>query len=106
MRAKIGYGEQELKIRDASVKRTLRAIRQTLTERYYTWEDAVEVAKSDPEINLEGAEGEIYTPKTYEEEVEEVKQDMAEVPTTDVPVAEVLPTEGAKAETEKEALPR
>ena len=80
----------------SQVKKTLRAIRQALTERYYTWEDAVEVAKSDPEINLEGAEGEVYMPRAYEEDVEDIIENKAEVPTA----------EGAKAETEKEAVSR
>lgn len=50
--------------------RTQRAIKHTLTERMYTWQDAVHVAMSDPEINLEGGEGQVYTPSAYEDEYE------------------------------------
>lgn len=46
----------------------MRAIKHALTERYYTWQDAVEAAKADPEINLEGGEGQVYMPSAYEEE--------------------------------------
>ena len=30
----------------------MRRIKHTLTERYYAWQDAAELAKSDPEIDL------------------------------------------------------
>ena len=32
----------------------MKAIRHTLTERYYLWEDARTLAQSDPEVNLTG----------------------------------------------------
>ncbi|EHK22391.1 uncharacterized protein TRIVIDRAFT_149553 [Trichoderma virens Gv29-8] len=54
------------------VTKTMRAIKHALTERFYTWQDAVEVAKSDPEINLEGGEGQVYTPSAYEEGYDDV----------------------------------
>lgn len=44
------------------------AIRHTLTERYYTWEDAVQVARSDPEIDMNAGEGQAYNPSAYEDE--------------------------------------
>jgi large subunit ribosomal protein L47 len=50
----------------------MRAIKHALTERFYTWQDAVEVAKSDPEINLQGGEGQVYTPSAYEDGYDEV----------------------------------
>jgi large subunit ribosomal protein L47 len=40
---------------------TQRAIKQVLTERYYSWRDAEVIAKDDPEINLSG-NGPAYTP--------------------------------------------
>lgn len=49
------------------VKLTMRAIRHVLTERFYTWEDAVELAKTDPEINLAGT-GSAYTPGAFLED--------------------------------------
>lgn len=54
------------------VTKTMRAIKHALTERFYTWQDAVEVAKSDPEINLDGGEGQVYNPSAYEEGYDEV----------------------------------
>jgi large subunit ribosomal protein L47 len=45
----------------------MRAIKHTLTERFYTWEDAVKVAETDPEINLSG-DGPAFTPIDYLEE--------------------------------------
>ena len=45
----------------------MKAIKHTLTERFYTWEDAVEVAKEDPEIDLSG-QGSAFTPKEYLED--------------------------------------
>lgn len=50
--------------------KTQRAIKHALTERFYTWQDAVEVATNDPEINLKGANGKVYTPSAYEDEAE------------------------------------
>jgi len=55
----------------------MKAIRHVLTERYYLWEDAVELAKEDPEINLSG-EGQVYTPQEFlveEDQPEELSQD-------------------------------
>lgn len=49
----------------------MRSIKHALTERYYTWEDAVDVAKEDPEINWEeGGEGQLFNPSAYEDEYE------------------------------------
>lgn len=66
-KAEIGFGEHEASERDEVVRTTMRAIKHALTERYYAWEDAVEVAKSDPEINLSG-DGVAFTPLEYLEE--------------------------------------
>ena len=46
---------------------TQRAIKQVLTERYYSWRDAETIAKDDPEINLSG-NGPVYTPTDLVEE--------------------------------------
>ena len=43
------------------VKKTMKAIKHVLTERFYLWEDAYELAGSDKEINLNG-QGDIYSP--------------------------------------------
>ena len=45
----------------------MRAIKHALTERFYTWEDAVKLAKEDPEVDLSG-NGTPFTPMEYLEE--------------------------------------
>jgi large subunit ribosomal protein L47 len=52
------------------VRTTQRAIKQALTERYYAWREAEELAKKDEEINLSG-EGAVYAPKDFVEDSEE-----------------------------------
>ncbi|KAG9249307.1 putative 54S ribosomal protein L4, mitochondrial [Calycina marina] len=66
-RLSAGYGDFESLEREKTVRRTQRAIKHALTERYYSWRDALEVAKDDPEINLSG-KGPLYTPFEYTEE--------------------------------------
>jgi large subunit ribosomal protein L47 len=46
----------------------MRGIKQVLTERYYSWRDAEEIAKSDPEINLSG-DGPLFTPADLQDDV-------------------------------------
>lgn len=48
------------------------SIKHVLTERYYAWEDAVELAKKDPEINMSG-DGAVYTPREYLEDADEAE---------------------------------
>ncbi len=45
----------------------MRGIKHALTERFYVWEDAVELAQTDPEIDLSG-EGPAFRPAGYFEE--------------------------------------
>lgn len=45
----------------------MKAIKHVLTERYYAWEDAVKLAKDDPEINMSG-KGQMYSPSSYYED--------------------------------------
>lgn len=49
------------------MRRTQRAIKQVLTERYYSWQDAEAIAKNDPEVNLSG-EGPTYNPTDFVDE--------------------------------------
>jgi large subunit ribosomal protein L47 len=49
------------------VRRTQRAIKQALTERYYSWREAEVLAQSDEEMNLSG-DGPTYVPKDFIEE--------------------------------------
>lgn len=65
------------------MRNTQRAIKQVLTERYYSWQEAQELAKTDEEVNLSG-EGPAYTPTEFFEEeelpVEEIPVDQAKAP--------------------------
>ncbi|KAK4087470.1 hypothetical protein Purlil1_8060 [Purpureocillium lilacinum] len=69
-RGKLGFGEREIEMRDEEVQKTMRAIKHALTERYYTWQDAVDVARSDPEIDFESRDGQVYKPSAYEDDLE------------------------------------
>ena len=48
----------------------MRAIKQVLTERYYSWQDAEKLAKEDPEFDFSG-NGPLWTPGDYLEDVSE-----------------------------------
>lgn len=65
-RAEPGYGEFERNERLKEVKATQRAIKHVLTERYYAYREARELAESDLEVDLSG-QGVPYTPKVDEE---------------------------------------
>ncbi|CAF9930199.1 MAG: 54S ribosomal protein L4 mitochondrial [Heterodermia speciosa] len=67
-----GNGNRKAKKRDRYVQQTQRAIKHTLTERYYAWENARRVAMEDPqhryEVNLDPSEEHpAYTPRLYED---------------------------------------
>ncbi|KAH8203099.1 hypothetical protein TruAng_002732 [Truncatella angustata] len=49
------------------VSRTMKSIKQALTERFYAWEDARQLAEEDPEVDLANAANP-YTPRNYFEE--------------------------------------
>ncbi|KAL5316416.1 hypothetical protein ACEPPN_015463 [Leptodophora sp. 'Broadleaf-Isolate-01'] len=68
-RVEAGYGDSEGRMRDRMVRLTQRAIKQVLTERYYSWQQAEFLAKDDPEIDLSG-NGPVYNPMEFEEEAE------------------------------------
>ncbi|KAL8801727.1 MAG: hypothetical protein Q9182_004266 [Xanthomendoza sp. 2 TL-2023] len=62
-RLNAGYGEAEILERDRAVRLTQKAIKHTLTERFYAFEDARRVAVSDPEVDLDAEPGtQAYTP--------------------------------------------
>ncbi|KAI1430232.1 mitochondrial 39-S ribosomal protein L47 (MRP-L47)-domain-containing protein [Xylaria sp. FL1777] len=77
-RLKLLEGDEEAEARFEQVRKTMRAIKHALTERWYLWEDARTLAEADPEIDLSNAQTP-YTPKAYIEEgegpVEENTQD-------------------------------
>ncbi|POS83407.1 hypothetical protein EPUL_004348 [Erysiphe pulchra] len=67
-RIKAGYGDAESEERDKAVRRTQRAIKQALTERWYSWSEARTLAKNDTEVDLSGS-GPAYCPKDVFEDV-------------------------------------
>jgi large subunit ribosomal protein L47 len=56
----------------------MRAIKHALTERYYTWQDAVDVAMSDPEIDMQAKDGQVYKPGAYEEDLDDAHESRTE----------------------------
>ena len=88
------------------IQKTMKAIKHALTERFYAWEDAVEVAKEDPEVDLSG-EGPAFTPMEYLEETEGASEgtggEQKVLPGTDVD-ASTLPSPAVpKTESEPRA---
>lgn len=65
-RLKAGDGAHEARGRLIQIKNTRRGIKHVLTERYYAWKDALEVAQTDKEIDLSG-KGPVYVPALLEE---------------------------------------
>ncbi|CAJ2513804.1 Uu.00g019230.m01.CDS01 [Anthostomella pinea] len=63
-RMQLKTGTEETAERLAEVRKTMKAIKHTLTERYYLWEDARKLGEADPEVNL-SAIGNAYTPSDY-----------------------------------------
>ncbi|KAI4603186.1 54S ribosomal protein L4 mitochondrial [Pestalotiopsis sp. 9143b] len=66
-RLKFKTGEEESKARMRVVSKTMKSIKHALTERYYTWEDARELAEQDPEVDLSNTSSP-YTPSNFFEE--------------------------------------
>ncbi|KAK5628383.1 hypothetical protein RRF57_004098 [Xylaria bambusicola] len=65
-RLKFIEGSPEMEERRIEVRKTMKAIKHTLTERWYLWEDARALAETDPEIDLSNAKSP-YTPQdSYE----------------------------------------
>ncbi|AEO67006.1 uncharacterized protein THITE_2115678 [Thermothielavioides terrestris NRRL 8126] len=96
-KSKLGFGEAEALGRDREVRATMRAIKHTLTERFYAWEDAVKLAKDDPEVNLSG-DGPAFTPSHFLEGEEE-----AAVAPAEEKEGEQHAAEGAEETAEKTA---
>ncbi|RYO77042.1 hypothetical protein DL766_006876 [Monosporascus sp. MC13-8B] len=93
-------GVEETAERLAEVRKTMKAIRHALTERYYLWEDARELAESDPEIDLSG-NGEAYKPRNYfeaEEALHAEEQAVAEGSQEGQPLESELEPEKTGAE--------
>ncbi|KAI9821222.1 MAG: 54S ribosomal protein L4 mitochondrial [Pycnora praestabilis] len=67
-RLKAGYGDYEAQTRVREVRLTQRAIKQVLTERYYSWDEARKLARQDNEVDLTGR-GPAYVPRDFEDDV-------------------------------------
>ncbi|KAI9719940.1 MAG: 54S ribosomal protein L4 mitochondrial [Chrysothrix sp. TS-e1954] len=69
-RIKAGLGAKESHDRLLAVMKTQKAIRHVLTERWYAWQEAREIALDDETVDLTG-EGPAYDPERRREEYEE-----------------------------------
>ncbi|KAM0325516.1 hypothetical protein ACHAQA_007503 [Verticillium albo-atrum] len=98
-RARMGFGEHEANARDQV---TMQRVKHVLTERYYLWEDAYDIARNDPEVDLSG-KGEAYQP-AYEEgeqdylvaEPNEVTAEGAPVDPSTIPAGDKAPVQSQK----------
>ncbi|KAF5244502.1 hypothetical protein FAUST_2322 [Fusarium austroamericanum] len=109
LRTKVGFGEREIDSRDEEVRYNRitgyymgRAIKHVLTERYYTWQDAVDVAMNDPEINFEGGDGQAYTPSAYEDETNAAEWTQPGAESEAAKQIDPVATEAQEAKIEKE----
>ncbi|KAI1321996.1 MRP-L47-domain-containing protein [Xylariaceae sp. FL0255] len=75
-RLKLYDGMEEMKDRGTEVIKTMNAIKHTLTERWYLWEDARRLAETDPEIDLHNTSAPFQPAEGFEEEdMEETVQE-------------------------------
>ncbi|KAJ3576677.1 hypothetical protein NPX13_g3625 [Xylaria arbuscula] len=65
-RLEYSQGEDEISARFREVRKTMKSIKHTLTERWYLWEDARTLAETDPDIDLANLKTP-YTPGSYYE---------------------------------------
>ncbi len=59
------YGDYESEKRDETVQETMKAILETLAERQLAYQEAFELAKQDPAIDLARTDGPQYTQPPY-----------------------------------------
>jgi hypothetical protein len=64
-RLNAGYGDYENQQRDKTVQETMKAILDTLAERHQAYLEAVELAKSDPTIDLSRTDGPHFIQEPY-----------------------------------------
>ncbi|KAI1775254.1 MRP-L47-domain-containing protein [Hypoxylon cercidicola] len=87
-RLKLQSGEDEIAERLAEVRRTMKAIKHTLTERFYLWEDARKLAETDPEIDLSNYR-QPFTPSSYlDEDVRNAEPSEGQAETPETPATE------------------
>ncbi|KAL9095288.1 MAG: hypothetical protein Q9165_002544 [Trypethelium subeluteriae] len=73
-RLNAGYGEYESQHREREIKLTQRAIKHALTERWYAWDAARQVAVEEG-LDLSG-NGPVWTPQNFEEDDAELEEDI------------------------------
>jgi large subunit ribosomal protein L47 len=59
-RLEAGYGDYENQQRDKTIQETMKAILDTLAERHQAYQEAFELAKHDPNIDLSRTDGPQY----------------------------------------------
>jgi hypothetical protein len=64
-RLEAGYGDRETEKRDQTIQETMKAILDTLAERHQAYEEAYELAKNDPDIDLSRTDGPQFTEPVY-----------------------------------------
>ncbi|KAI9839269.1 MAG: hypothetical protein M1819_003263 [Sarea resinae] len=101
-RLKAGYGEWEAQERDKVVRETQRAIKHALTERWYAWDEARKVARSDPEVKLTG-DGPAYLPQAFEDDIDHEIQASAEAEARAAVESDTASPKGAKDKDVKSA---
>lgn len=65
-RLQAGYGDKENKDRDETVQKTMKAILDTLAERHEAYQEALQLAQNDPNIDLTREDGPQYTQPVYD----------------------------------------
>jgi large subunit ribosomal protein L47 len=64
-RLEAGYGDKETEKRDQTIQETMKAILDTLAERHEAYQEAYELAKNDPDIDLARTDGPQFTEPVY-----------------------------------------
>lgn len=82
------------------VRKTQNAIKHALTERFYAWEDAVQLAKEDPEIEFTKDGGVSYAP------TEELREPESQYMGEEDMLVESDEVEQVKHETVDPSIPR
>ncbi|KAI9833548.1 MAG: 54S ribosomal protein L4 mitochondrial [Phylliscum demangeonii] len=98
-RLKAGYGDHEAKTRDMAVRWSQRAIKHVLTERFYAWDEARKLARTDPTIDL-SQEGDMYQAQDWEDEGDD--EDGVKKPATKKGKSKLKPKPKLKPKQERE----
>ncbi|KAH7379622.1 50S ribosomal protein-like protein L4 [Pyrenochaeta sp. MPI-SDFR-AT-0127] len=100
-----GYGDYENKQRDTTVQETMKAILDTLAERQVAYNEALELAKRDPDIDLSRTDGPQYTQPPYDPlEPDEAPYDIQPEPATETPAKDKTFPEAEERRKEKANL--